>query len=107
MNTINLLDCTLRDGGYINNWKFGKNVISRLVDQILIAGVEVIELGYLSTVNSGDVDAARYSSMSDVRRAYSNIKSDNQNYAVMVNYGEYPAELLQQAEPDDYSCGFP
>ena len=101
MNTVNLLDCTLRDGGYINNWVFGKNVISRLVDQILIAGVEVMELGYLSTVNSGDVDAARYSSMSDVRRAYSNIKSDNQNYAVMVNYGEYPAELLQQAEPDD------
>lgn len=101
MNNIKLLDCTLRDGGYINNWDFGKDVISRLVNQVLIAGVEVMELGYLSTVNSGDEDTARYSSMKDVRRAYSNIKSDHQDYAVMINYGEYLADLLPKAEPDD------
>lgn len=101
MNNIKLLDCTLRDGGYINNWEFGKSVISRLVDQVLIAGVEVMELGYLSTVNSGDVDSARYCSLDDVRRAYSQIKSDNQDYAVMINYGEYAAELLPMAKPDD------
>ena len=23
MNRISLLDCTLRDGGYINDWDFG------------------------------------------------------------------------------------
>ena len=23
MNTIHVLDCTLRDGGYSNQWKFG------------------------------------------------------------------------------------
>lgn len=101
MNNIKLLDCTLRDGGYINNWEFGKKVISRLVDQVLIAGVEVMELGYLSTVNSGDEDTARYISLKDVRRAYSNIKSDKQDYAVMINYGEYSADMLPEAEPDD------
>ena len=101
MNNIKLLDCTLRDGGYINNWEFGKDVISRLVNQVLIAGVEVMELGYLSTVNSGDENTARYGSLKDVRRAYSNIKSDKQDYAVMINYGEYSAELLPKAEPDD------
>lgn len=101
MSEIKLLDCTLRDGGYINNWDFGKDVISRLVNQVLIAGVEVMELGYLSTVNSGEENTARYSSMKDVRRAYSNIKSDHQDYAVMINYGEYSADLLPEAEPDD------
>ena len=101
MSEIKLLDCTLRDGGYINNWDFGKDVISRLVNQVLIAGVEVMELGYLSTVNSGNEDTARYSSMKDVRHAYSNIKSDHQDYAVMINYGEYSADLLPKAEPDD------
>ena len=85
MGEIKLLDCTLRDGGYINNWEFGKDVISRLVNQVLIAGVEVMELGYLSTVQSGNEDTARYSSLKDVRRAYSNIKSDYQDYAVMIN----------------------
>lgn len=101
MNIIKLLDCTLRDGGYVNNWKFGKDVISRVVNQVLIAGVEVVELGYLSTVQSGDEDTARYSSLKDVRRAYSNIKSDYQDYAVMINYGEFSADLLPVAQPDD------
>lgn len=101
MSEIKLLDCTLRDGGYVNNWEFGQIVISRLVNQVLIAGVEVMELGYLSTINSGNVDSTRYNSLKDVRRAYSNIKTKDQNYAVMVNYGEYPAEQLPNAEKDD------
>ena len=101
MNKIKLLDCTLRDGGYVNNWEFGKDVITRIVNQVLIAGVEVMELGYLSTINSGNADSARYNSMKDVRRAYSNIKTKDQDYAVMVNYGEYHAEQLPNAEKDD------
>ena len=33
MNKIKLLDCTLRDGGYYNNWDFSKE----LVDDYLLA----------------------------------------------------------------------
>ena len=36
MSNIKLLDCTLRDGGYINDWDFGyptiKSIIRKLVD---------------------------------------------------------------------------
>ena len=60
-----------------------------------------MELGYLSTIQSGNADTARYNSLKDVRRAYSNIKSDYQDYAVMINYGEFSADLLPEAEPDD------
>ena len=29
MNEIKLLDCTLRDGGYLNDWEFGSdNLVS-------------------------------------------------------------------------------
>ena len=27
MNHFKLLDCTLRDGGYVNDWKFGHNTL--------------------------------------------------------------------------------
>ena len=101
MKEIKLLDCTLRDGGYVNNWNFGKSVISRLVNHILIAGVEVIELGYLSTINSGSENSARFCNIKDVRRAYSSIKTSQQSYAVMVNYGEFPIEDLPMAEQED------
>ena len=32
-NKINLLDCTLRDGGYYNNWFFTKELINEYLKQ--------------------------------------------------------------------------
>ena len=98
MRKIKLLDCTLRDGGYVNNWRFGKNNIETIVQKIIQAGVEIIECGYLSTKSSGDTDTARFNSIKDVERAYVSAKSAHQSYAVMVNYGEYPVELLENAD---------
>ena len=43
---LKILDCTLRDGGYYNDWDFSKS----LVDQYLItmdnSNVDVIEIGF-------------------------------------------------------------
>ena len=44
---IKLLDCTLRDGGYINNWKFGLDSIKKSIVELENAGVDIIELGFL------------------------------------------------------------
>ena len=101
MQNIKLLDCTLRDGGYINNWAFGKKVIHKVVSKVARAGIDVIECGYLSTRNSGDEDTARFNSIEDVRRAYVANKSTYQKYAVMVNFGEYPIEMFSNADSDD------
>ena len=30
MKNIKVLDCTLRDGGYVNNWNFGKSNIKNM-----------------------------------------------------------------------------
>ena len=27
MQNIHVLDCTLRDGGYVNNWEFGEKIL--------------------------------------------------------------------------------
>ena len=31
---INILDCTLRDGGYINNWEFGLENIKKTICEL-------------------------------------------------------------------------
>ena len=28
MDKINIIDCTLRDGGYYNNWNFSNNLVN-------------------------------------------------------------------------------
>ena len=44
---IKLLDCTLRDGGYVNDWKFGKSAIKDIKENLELSGVEIIELGFI------------------------------------------------------------
>ena len=46
MNNIYLLDCTLRDGGYVNNWEFGEENIIEVARKVVQAGVEIIECEY-------------------------------------------------------------
>lgn len=43
---MRLIDCTLRDGGNLNNWKFSTDDIVRIVGHLDAAGVDVIEVGY-------------------------------------------------------------
>lgn len=43
---VTILDCTLRDGGYCNNWQFEKKIAYDAVESLIRAGVNIIELGY-------------------------------------------------------------
>ncbi len=47
MGQIRLLDCTLRDGGYINDWQFGEKAIKDIGRKIGEAGVELFEVGFI------------------------------------------------------------
>ena len=43
-----LLDCTLRDGGYYNNWDFPKALVNDYLKTMPEVGVDYIELGFRS-----------------------------------------------------------
>jgi 4-hydroxy 2-oxovalerate aldolase len=47
---IKLLDCTLRDGGYVNEWGFGEDAIHDIKVSVEKSGVEIIEVGFLKDV---------------------------------------------------------
>ncbi len=53
MRKINLLDCTLRDGGYYNNWDFPIDLIEDYLKSLSQSGVRFIELGFRS-INSNN-----------------------------------------------------
>ena len=48
MSQIKFLDCTLRDGGYINQWKFGRETIRDMLNRFSKAGVDIVECGFLT-----------------------------------------------------------
>lgn len=42
-----VLDCTLRDGGYVNNFNFGKENIFKITNGLSLSKIDLIELGFL------------------------------------------------------------
>ena len=43
---IEILDCTLRDGGYYNNWNFNQNLIQDYLLAIAKTNIKYVELGF-------------------------------------------------------------
>ena len=48
MKNLKLLDCTLRDGGYYNNWDFSTDLINEYLKSIYLSGIEYVEIGFRS-----------------------------------------------------------
>ena len=47
-NKFNILDCTLRDGGYYNNWDFSNDLVNDYLKTMSLVGVDYVELGFRS-----------------------------------------------------------
>lgn len=92
MRKIEILDCTLRDGGYVNNWHFGKSAIKKIIQQLTIAGVNIIECGFLEQCDYQE-DCSFYNHVDQIG---SLLPSDRKSalYVAMTRLGNYPIENL-------------
>lgn len=45
---VKILDCTIRDGGYYNDWDFDKNIADFYFSNIQKLPVDIVEVGYIS-----------------------------------------------------------
>ena len=43
---IVLLDCTLRDGGYYNNWDFPIEIVNEYLESMSKSSVDIVEIGF-------------------------------------------------------------
>lgn len=89
---ISILDCTLRDGGYINQWEFGKKCVINTLKKLSDANIEIIEAGFL------DDTKGKYSEnitlFKDIEAAEKMIEPQNNNYVLMIMHGKYNADRL-------------
>lgn len=60
MSKVKILDCTLRDGGYINDWNFGEKTIKKIIAKLHQSNIDIIECGFIA-----DVDFDRNKSLFD------------------------------------------
>ena len=52
MNKIKILDFTLRDGGYYNNWDFSEDLINAYLKAMKSAKIDILEIGFRSLLNN-------------------------------------------------------
>lgn len=79
---IKLLDCTLRDGGYYNNWNFSKTFIKKYLLEIEKANIRNIEIGFRFFKQKKKLGSLGYSKDSFLKKL--NIPKKI-NICVMVN----------------------
>lgn len=95
MGEIRMLDCTLRDGGWVNDFCFGTEVINAILNVVEHSGIEYVELGYLDAGNGGLEGRTQYSEIKAVDQyVLSHEKMPSIAYFVMVDYGKYPVGKL-------------
>lgn len=51
-----LLDCTLRDGGYVNNWEWGFQSAKDIIRLLVQAQIDIVEVGFLRNVEKYNKD---------------------------------------------------
>ena len=92
--SIQILDCTLRDGGYINDWRFGKKTIVSILDKLERANIDIIECGFLTRM----VQEEACSLFNNIGQIEEVLPRQNRTsmYVAMIAIGEkelHPSEL--------------
>ena len=95
MDKIQILDCTLRDGGYCNQWKFGSQNIKKIIRGLTSANIDIIECGFLTDRVSYHPDATKFTSVFDANAFLPEARAGNL-YVLMMNHGEYDVNRIPQ-----------
>ena len=101
MSRINLLDCTLRDGGYVNDWHFGRDAIFNIGKKIVLAGIEYFEIGFVRECEYSK-DYSLFDGNDSVRDMIAP-KNPDTHYVGMIDMGRpIPLEKLGKRVPDGF-----
>lgn len=92
---MKILDCTLRDGGYINNWNFSNKEMNSVLKSLENSGVDIIECGYLNTKKGKSENSTLFDSLDSIDVLLKKVDTKAKR-VVMINLGDYDVRLLKE-----------
>ncbi len=100
MKKVQVIDCTIRDGGLMNNWEFSLEAVRAVYQANLEAGVDVMEMGYRvspKVFSPADHGPWRFCREEDLRKVIT-AKPGFMKIAVMADIGRCFKEDFIPAE---------
>jgi len=93
---IKVMDCTIRDGGLMNNFRFDDNFVKEVYQACLAAGVDYMEFGYKGSkklFEVSDFGPWKFSEEEDIRRIVGENKTDLK-ISVMADVNRIDMDLI-------------
>lgn len=96
MNSLKVLDVTLRDGGCVNDFNFGQTYIKKILAAQENAGVDIIELGYIDEKKGTVSGRTQYLNEQVISQYILNEKKPGVTYVAMIDYGKFNIDNLEK-----------
>ena len=101
MNSLKVLDVTLRDGGCVIDFNFGQPYMDKILAAEEESGVDVIELGYLDDTKGSEQGRTQFINERVISEHFLKHKKAGVTYVAMMDYGKFNVDNLS-----DYDgCG--
>ncbi|MFA6078173.1 MAG: aldolase catalytic domain-containing protein [Candidatus Omnitrophota bacterium] len=92
---LEILDCTVRDGGYLNDWAFSKKMVKEICRSLSKTGVDIVELGFRNQPSGKDESIWRSVSEDLVNEMMSGVSGISA--ALMIDIGKGDFESIPEA----------
>ena len=97
---IKVVDCTIRDGGLMNKWQFSDEFVIAVYDGLVEAGVDYMEIGYISSESAfsrDEVGPWKFCDNKDLKRIVRG-KKNNLKLSAMADIGRIDLDDIPQAK---------
>ena len=90
---IQVLDCTLRDGGYVNRWNFGRAHIRNTISSLQSANIDIIECGFIED-KPYDPETSVFDTVGNVGAVIEEKKPETK-YVAMIALGDIDVNKIE------------
>lgn len=92
-NFTKILDCTLRDGGYYNNWNFDKEFVEKYLEVMSLLNIDMVEMGFRTIKNNDFCGPNKFTTDEYLK----SLKIPRKiKICVMINASEFNEEKMSQ-----------
>ena len=84
MNSVKVLDVTLRDGGCVIDFNFGQPYMNQILSGVEASGADIIELGYIDSFKGSEQGRTQYINEQVISEHFLKEKKPGTTYVAMM-----------------------